>query len=95
MVLKYLIPYSSANGPGLGFLKSVSIVVSSEGWVTWITQVHMESWCDSSGLGRWPNDAHICDIELGFGTQEKYIFLDVHINTTVNNKRIFSTKISK
>lgn len=73
---------SSATGPGTDFLKSTNILINSQGWVTWLTQVRIEAWCDASGLGHWPNDPHMCEIQLGFWIQEKYLLLEASANAS-------------
>lgn len=46
----------------------------------WVAQAHIETWCDASGLGQWPNDEHTCEIQIGFWTQQNYLFIQPYEN---------------
>ncbi|XP_067001752.2 acetylcholine receptor subunit beta-like 2 isoform X2 [Anabrus simplex] len=66
----------NAVGHGTDILTDTPLSVSSLGLVVWKSQASLQARC-SLDLSHWPNDEHLCELQLGFWAQHDVLNLDL------------------
>ncbi|KAG5869885.1 Acetylcholine receptor subunit alpha-like 1, partial [Gonioctena quinquepunctata] len=70
----------NAVGDTREILGTSYMVANYKGTIAWNPALNLQAWCDSTDMGKWPNDVHKCSIFLGFSRDFNHIKLKFNSN---------------